>query len=124
MKYKLTMRQFLLLCEAFRRFECFAVRKDNCKWDVKAMQESWTGLGTKSQYIPVSDNGLMKQIHNGQRIGLVWWQLTESGANIILAWHNAGYAHNSNHELNFQPPLECEGMLNNLNITASLVLDG
>lgn len=123
MKYKLTMQQFLLLCEAFRRFECFAVRKDNCKWDVKAMQEPWTGLGTRSQYTPLSDNGLMKQVHNGQRIGLVWWQLTEAGANIVLAWHNAGYGYNSKHELNFQPPLKCEGILNGPNEPKSPILD-
>jgi hypothetical protein len=122
MKYKLTVSQHLLLCEAFRRLECFSVRRNGCKWELKAMQDQWTGLGTKTLYKPAVDHGFMKRVSPDRR-GMAWWQLTELGAKIVLAWHNAGYGFNSNHELNFQPPLQCEGTLDDPNKTLPPVLD-
>jgi hypothetical protein len=116
------MSQFLILCEAFRRFECFSVRQSNCAWEIKAMQEQWTGLGTATVYKPAVDSLLMKRA-SPERRGMAWWQLTELGANIVLAWHNAGYSFNSNHELNFQPPLTCEGTLDDPNEPKSPALD-
>jgi len=100
MQIKLTSRQKGCLEEAFRRFECFAVRRDSKKWTLEDMQEAWTGLGVPSSYKAVKEAGFMKPLEgkeNGEKRGKrwvgydTWYLLTETGAKIVLKWHEMGF---------------------------------
>jgi hypothetical protein len=93
--YKLGESAHDMLCEALRRFECFAVRQDRRKWTISHLMNAWTGLGSRTTYKWAIDAGLMTvaprttvQANPGHTS---WWSLTEEGARIVLAWHNAGF---------------------------------
>lgn len=106
---KLTSSQYHLLCEALRRFECFAVRRDNRKWRIGDLRAAWTGLGYASDYKSVVDAGLMVSVHGIWPRAIGWYQLTEKGARIILQWHKAGYkCGKRNYELTVRPPRSYE----------------
>lgn len=94
-KYSLTAACHGLLCEALRRYEAFAVRRDGKKWTLEDMTDTWTGLGSTADYRAAVSVGLMK---HGPRAGTpqrdshnTWWSLTGAGAEIVLAWHNKGF---------------------------------
>ena len=106
-KFRLGNAQHDLLCEALRRFECFAVRRDKCRWTPNDLLRAWTGLGTRSEYRPVIEAGLMRgaactSSPAPRCIG--WWSLTEAGAEIVLAWHKAGFGCGDGYELKDTPP--------------------
>jgi len=101
-KFRLGNAQHRLLCEALRRFECFAVRQNGRKWTPSDLLWAWTGLGTRSEYWSAINAGLMRGAPctsppaprcDG------WWSLTEAGARIVLAWHKAGYRCGDGYEL-------------------------
>jgi len=99
--------QHALLCEALRRFECFAVRRDGRKWTPTDLQRAWTGLGTRSEYRPAIDAGLMRgaPCTSPPAPGCMgWWSLTETGAQIVLAWHEAGFGCGNGFDLTATPP--------------------
>ena len=106
-KFRLGNAQHGLLCEALRRFECFAVRRDKCRWTPDDLLRAGTGLGTRSEYRPVIDAGLMRgaacTLSPAPRC-IGWWSLTETGARIVLAWHEAGFGCNNGYELTAIPP--------------------
>jgi hypothetical protein len=105
MKYKLTAPQHRMLCEALRRFECFAVRRDGKKWKLADLQRAWTGLGPRSWYKSAVDGGYMRILDNGYapRVSC-WWLLTEAGAKIVLHWHKSGYTCGTGYTLTTIPP--------------------
>lgn len=102
--FNLGRRQHFLLCEALRRFECFAVRNDKRKWTLSDLQAAWTGLGTATTYKPVVDAGFMKVATTPNPGFVTWWGLTEKGARIVLAWHKAGFTCGNGYELQKTPP--------------------
>lgn len=105
--YRLGNVQHGLLCEALRRFECFAVRRDHRQWAIEDLLRAWTGLGTAAEYRPVIDAGLMRGAactSPPARGCPGWWSLTEAGAQIVLAWHEAGYGCGDGYELEKVPP--------------------
>lgn len=90
--YKLTVAQHALLVEALRRFEAFGIRREGKQWTIRDLTTTWTGLGTRTDYKPAVDAGLMK-IYNesyAERVDC-WWLLTEEGAKIVLSWHMDGF---------------------------------
>ena len=105
--YRLTSAQHRLLCEAIRRFECFAVHRDCRKWTRRDLLRAWTGLGTTAEYRPVIDAGLMRGAPCTSPPGrgyMGWWSLTEAGARIVLDWHKAGYGCGQGYDLERIPP--------------------
>jgi hypothetical protein len=102
--FRLGNVQHGLLCEALRRFECFAVRRDGRKWTPDDLLRAWTGLGTRSEYRPVIDAGLMQIASCTAPRCIGWWSLTETGAEIVLAWHEAGFGCGNGYELTAIPP--------------------
>lgn len=99
---RLTQNQHWLLCEALRRFECF--HRDQ-KWTIKNLTEAWTGLGSKTNYKPVLNAGLMVIAGTYYKGVSNWFRLTNTGAKIVKKWHDAGYVC-KNYELVSMPPLE------------------
>lgn len=99
-------RIHLLLCEALCRFECFAVRRDQRKWTIEDLTKAWTGLGSRSKYKPAVDKGFMESTHGRNDRYDCWWNLTKAGAEIVLAWHTAGYDCGDGYELKKTPPIK------------------
>lgn len=93
-KNKLRVAVYRSLCEALRRFEVFAVRRDGKEWTLHDLQEAWTGLGpvTKANYLPAVVGGFMERVHSPNHPYSEWLRLTLKGAEIVLAWHYAGYS--------------------------------
>lgn len=91
MTYNLTVRQHWLLVEALRRFECFAKGGKRKTWAKEDVMRAWTGLGSRTDYKPAADAGLMV-IHGDYppRVDC-WWRLTDAGADIVLHWHRLGF---------------------------------
>ena len=65
---------------------------------------AWTGLGTRSEYRPVIDAGLMRIASCTAPRCIGGWSLTETGARIVLAWHEAGFGCSNGYELTAIPP--------------------
>ncbi len=87
-------RVYEILCEALRRFECFAVRRDGKKWNLSDLQKAWTGLGFPSYYKPAVKGGYIHTLHDEPTVPrcMGWYLLTEKGAKVVLEWHKQGYA--------------------------------
>jgi hypothetical protein len=105
--YRLGTAQHRLLCEALRRFECFAARRDGRRWTPMDLVGAWTGLGTRSEYRAAVDAGLMRGAACTSPPAprcTGWFSLTETGAQIVLAWHKAGYGCGDGFELAGVPP--------------------
>jgi len=106
-EFRLGNAQHRLLCEALRRFECFAVRRYGRKWTPDDLLRAWTGLGTRSEYRPVINAGLMRSAACTSSPAprcTGWWSLTAAGAEIVLAWHEAGFGCGNGYELTTPPP--------------------
>ena len=103
MKYNLGTNQHRLLVEALRRFELFAVIRDGRNWTLEDLQLAWTGLGTETDYKPVS-KVFMKPATTGAPRCNLWWCLTEKGARIVLHWHEKGYGCHGSCVINKWPP--------------------
>lgn len=97
------------LCEALRRFECFAVKGSHgrFRWNLADIQRAWTGLGYKTEYKQAVADGYMIPLRHQtiQPRCLTWFTLTEKGARIILYWHRKGFKC-EDHELKTTPPMK------------------
>jgi hypothetical protein len=104
--HKLSQRQHVLLIEALRRFDCFAVRQDKRKWNLANLQIALTGLGSPSEYKAVTSKGLMMSHRDPETPRVMnWYRLTERGAKIVLAWYQAGFHCDGGWEVNRKPPI-------------------
>ena len=84
---KLTPKEHILLMEALRRYIRFG------KTEGKTLKNSWTGLGTASEYRSVILNGLMTWVHGTPpKRTMGWLSLTDKGCEIVQKWLNDGYS--------------------------------
>lgn len=99
LKWDLTFARWALMYEAFRRFEKYC---QNPIWTIESLTHPghWLGLGTDSEYDTAVKAGLMVRAINSPKIfdrrgNRHWWRVTQKGATILLAWHEAGYSTNN-----------------------------
>ena len=100
-KHLLSKHQHALLCEALRRYT------RHHQQDGKPLTECWTGLGTATDYKPVSDAGLMQIATTPNPHFDTWWKLTPAGSKIVQFWLASGFNHLSIEAGNL-PPMELE----------------
>lgn len=84
---KLTNMQKAILLEALRRYTKF---HQNPK---ELLNQAWTGLGTRTDYRPVLDAGLMTFVEEPYPRCSQWLRLTDKGTAIVQKWLDAGLSY-------------------------------
>ncbi len=88
MPTKITQKQKVLLLEAARRW----LLKPEDHTGGQTLTTAWTGLGTCTEYKAVTQAGLMCLATGTAPAARVlrWWQLTDTGADIVQEWLDQG----------------------------------